>query len=274
MNKLPTQKQVAVIAALVEGNSIRATARMTGVDKNTVMTLLVRAGKACAEYQDKAFRNLPCRVLQVDEIWSFCYAKERNVPRLLQGTMGFGDAWTFTAIDAESKLVPHWYVGKRDARNAAAFIKGLAPRLANRVQLTSDGLKAYIRAVDRAFGNNIDFSQLVKLYGPAIGPEGKYSPSECIGTRVDRIKGRPREGLISTSFVERQNLTMRMSMRRFTRLTNAFSKKIENLECAIALHFMHYNFVRPHQTLKITPAMKAGIAQDFLAIEDIVNLLD
>ena len=273
MNKLDTQKQVAVVASLVEGNSIRATVRMTGVAKKTVLKLLVDIGRACQEYQDKVFQNLPCKVLQCDEIWSFCYAKEKNVPRLLKGRMGFGDVWTWTAIDADSKLVPHWYIGHRNAEDATAFIKGLAPRLANRVQLTTDGLKSYIRAVDKAFHGDIDFSQLVKIYGQGQEP-GKYSPAECVGTRIDKINGKPRQRNISTSFVERQNLTMRMGMRRFTRLTNAFSKKIENLEAAVALHFMHYNFARIHQTLRCSPAMRAGVSQALWSIEDIVGLLN
>lgn len=262
-----------MVASLVEGNSIRATVRMTGVAKKTVLKLLVDLGRACREYQDKVFTNLPCRIIQCDEIWSFCAMKEKNVPRQCRGRLGMGDVWTWTAICSDTKLVPHWYIGHRNAADATAFIKGLAPRLANRIQLTTDGHKAYIRAVEAAFGNAIDFSQLVKLYGPAIGPEGKYSPSECVGTVVERIKGRPRAKNISTSFVERQNLTMRMGMRRFTRLTNAFSKKIENHECAIALHFMHYNFARIHQTLRCSPAMRAGVADHLWSLEEIVGLL-
>ncbi|MFA6003070.1 MAG: sigma-70 region 4 domain-containing protein [Elusimicrobiota bacterium] len=273
MNKLPIEKQVAVISALVEGVSIRGTARLTGVDKNTVMSLLVRAGEACKEYQDKTFRNLPCKVLQCDEIWSFCYAKAKNVPRRFHGIIGIGDVWTWTAIDAETKLVPHWYIGNRNAADATEFIKGLAPRLANRVQLTTDGLKAYVRAVDKAFRGDIDFSQLVKIYGEGPRPQGKYSPGECIGTREDIIEGKPLKKNISTSFVERQNLTMRMGMRRFTRLTNAFSKKIDNLEHAVALHFMHYNFCRIHQTLRSTPAMRAGLTNKVWEIADVVSLI-
>ncbi|MBI5624283.1 MAG: hypothetical protein HY924_10920 [Elusimicrobia bacterium] len=187
MNKLTTEKQVAVIASLVEGNSIRATARMTGVDKNTVMSLLVRAGKACKEYQDKTFVDLGCKVIQCDEIWSFCYAKAKNIPSGFHGVVGIGDVWTWVAIDAETKLVPHWHIGLRNAADATAFIKGLAPRLANRVQLTTDGHKAYVRAVEKAFRGNIDFSQLVKIYGEGPGPQGKYSPGECIGTREEII---------------------------------------------------------------------------------------
>ena len=268
------EKQIAVIAALVEGVSIRGTSRLTGVDKNTVMSLLVRAGIACKEYQDKTLCNLPCKLLQCDEIWSFCYSKEKNIPRCFHGMPGIGDVWTWTAIDADTKLVPHWYIGHRNAEDATAFIKGLAPRLANRVQLTTDGHKAYIRAVEKAFSGNVDFSQLVKLYGTAPGLEGKYSPGECIGTREDIIQGAPKRDKISTSFVERQNLTMRMGMRRFTRLTNAFSKKLANLEHAVALHFMHYNFCRIHQSLRSTPAMRSGLTDRVWEIADIVKMLN
>lgn len=274
MNKLTTEKQTAVINALVEGNSIRGTSRLTGVDKNTVMTLLARAGAACKAYQDKTLRNLPSKLIQCDEIWSFCYAKAKNVPRRFHGMQGIGDVWTWTAIDAETKLIAHWHIGSRNAADATIFIKGLAPRLANRVQLTTDGHKAYIRAVEKAFRGDIDFSQLVKIYGTGPGPEGKYSPGECIGTREDIIQGKPKRKNISTSFVERQNLTMRMGMRRFTRLTNAFSKKIENLEHAVALHFMHYNFCRIHQTLRSTPAMRSGLTDRVWEIADIVKMLN
>jgi IS1 family transposase len=273
MNILPKEKQIAVIAALVEGNSIRATVRMTGVAKKTVLKLLVDIGTACKEYQKKVFVNLPCKTLQADEIWSFCYAKESNVPRLLKGTLGFGDVWTWTAICADTKLVPHWHIGRRDAHNSNVFMKGLAPKLASHIQLTTDGLKAYIKAVERAFGDDIDFSQLVKIYGQGPGPQGKYSPSECIGTTVNDISGKPEKRNVSTSFVERQNLTMRMGMRRFTRLTNGFSKKIQNLEYAVALHFMYYNFARVHQTLRVSPAMAARVTKKLWSIGDIVDLL-
>lgn len=273
MNKLSREKQSRVISSLVEGNSIRATSRMTGVDKNTVMTLLAKVGAACSEYQDKAFRNLPCKRTQCDEIWSFCYAKEKNVPKKKRGKLGFGDVWTHTAICADTKLVPSWYIGKRDIATAKAFIYDLAGRLANRVQLTTDGHKAYLAAVEGAFGGDVDFSQLVKLYGD-VGGEGKYSPGECCGAIPTSVSGNPDPKHISTSLVERQNLTMRMCMRRFTRLTNAFSKKIENLGAAVALHFMYYNFCRLHQSLRCTPAMKAGVANKVWEIEDVLNLLD
>ncbi|MBI4400449.1 MAG: IS1 family transposase [Nitrospirae bacterium] len=272
MNRLIREKQVRVISCLVEGNSIRATCRMTGVAKGTVLKLLADVGQACAEYQDRMFRGLVCKRIQCDEIWAFCYAKEDHVPANKRG-LGYGDVWTWTAICADTKLVPSWYIGGRDLCTAQKFVKDLAGRLKDRVQLTTDGHRAYLTAVDRAFGDNIDYSQLVKLYGPALGKPGKYSPGECCGTKVEPVVGNPDPRHISTSFVERQNLTMRMGMRRFTRLTNAFSKKVENLAHAVALHFMHYNFVRIHQSLRVTPAMKAGIANDLWEIEDILKLL-
>lgn len=274
MNKLAPARQKAVISALVEGNSIRATARMTGVAKNTILSLLARIGAACSEYQDKRLRALPCKRLQVDEIWSFCYAKDKNVPKKLRGKKGYGDVWTWTAIDADTKLVPSWYIGDRGAATAKAFMVDLASRLANRVQLTSDGHRVYVNAVEAAFGGDVDYSQLIKIYGTTPGTEGKYSPGECCGTQVERVNGRPDPAHVSTSFVERQNLTMRMCMRRFTRLTNAFSKKIENLGHAVALHFMYYNFCRIHQSLRVTPAMKAGVTDHVWEIEEVLSLLD
>lgn len=274
MNKLDPIRQKAVIAALVEGNSIRATCRMTGVAKGTVLSLLARVGAACSEYQGKTLRNLPCKRVQVDEIWSFCYAKDKNVPKAMRKTKGIGDVWTWTAIDADTKLVPSWWIGDRGATSAKKFMEDLASRLANRVQLTSDGHKVYLNAVENAFAGDVDFSQLVKIYGNAPGGEGKYSPGECCGAVKERINGRPDPKHVSTSFVERQNLTMRMCMRRFTRLTNAFSKKVENLGHAVALHFMYYNFCRVHLSLRITPAMKAGVADHIWEIEEILALLD
>jgi len=274
MNKLSTAQRTRIVAALVEGNSIRATCRMTGAAKNTVVKLLVDLGTACEAYQDRVLRDLPCQRLQCDEIWSFCYAKERNVSPTHQGQFGYGDVWTWTAIDADTKLVPTWYVGKRTADDAAEFIADLADRMSNRVQLTTDGHRAYLTAVAGAFGSEIDYAQLVKLYG--VDPEGekRYSPPTCIGTDTTVVAGDPDPRYISTSYVERQNLTMRMGMRRFTRLTNAFSKKVENLMHAVSLHFMYYNFVRVHQTLKTTPAMKAGVADHVWTIEEVVGLLD
>lgn len=273
MNNLPKQKQIAVIFALVEGNSIRATCRMTGVAKGTVLSLLKRLGMACSEYQGKMLRNLPCKRVQVDEIWSFCYAKDKNVPKHLRKTKGVGDVWTWTAIDADTKLVPSWWIGDRGAQSAKRFMEDLAGRLANRVQLTSDGHKVYLNAVENAFAGDVDFSQLVKIYGNAPGGEGKYSPGECCGAVKERINGKPDPKHVSTSFVERQNLTMRMCMRRFTRLTNAFSKKLANLEHAVALHFMYYNFCRIHQTLRVTPAMRAGVTGHVWEISEIIGLL-
>jgi IS1 family transposase len=274
MNKLTKEKQVQVIAALAEGNSIRSTVRMTSVAKNTVVKLLKDVGIACAEYQDKALRNLSCKHVQCDEIWSFCYAKQKNVPEDKKGQFGYGDVWTWTAIDADSKLIISWYVGLRNADHARVFMFDLKDRLANRVQLTTDGLRAYLEAVDDAFGADIDYALLIKLYGQDRTETVRYSPAQCIGTKTQIVAGRPQQKHVSTSYVERQNLTMRMSMRRFTRLTNGFSKKIENHEYAIALHFMHYNFCRIHKTLRITPAMAAGVADKLWGIEDIVNLLE
>lgn len=245
---------------------------MTGVAKNTIVKLLADLGEACSEYQDKAFRNLKCRKIQCDEIWSFCHAKEKNVPKKKQGKFGYGDVWTWTAIDADTKLVPSWLVGRRNAKAAKVFMEDLASRLANRVQLTTDGHRAYLEAVENAFGSDIDYAMLIKIYGQENDGEKRYSPAQCVGTETIRINGKP-EG-VSTSFVERQNLTMRMSMRRFTRLTNAFSKKVENLAHAVSLHFMYYNFCRIHQSLRVTPAMEAGISNHVWSLEELVGLLD
>jgi len=267
MNKLNRAKQAQVIAALVEGNSVNATVRMTGVAKNTILKLLADVGTACMEYQDKALRNLTCKRIQCDEIWQFCYAKEKNVPADKQGQFGYGDVWTWVAIDADTKLVPTWELGNRDAQTARAFIDDLASRLANRVQLTTDGLSIYLNAVEGAFGADVDYAMLVKIYG-ASQEEVRYSPAECLGCETKVISGRPKPEHVSTSFVERQNLTMRMGMRRFTRLTNGFSKKVENHLYAVAIHFMHYNFCRVHKTLRVTPAMEAGIADHVWTIEE------
>lgn len=274
MNKLKPEKQIQIIAALCEGNSIRSTCRMTGADIKTVLKLLANIGRVSAEYQDKVFRDLTCKKLQCDEIWSFCYAKEKNVPEQFKGQFGYGNTWTFTAICADSKLVPAWHIGRRDADNATIFMKDLAGRLKNRVQLTTDGHLMYLESVEDAFGSDIDFSQLVKLYGTSDESEKHYSPAKCIGTKKIKINGNPDKANISTSYVERQNLTMRMSMRRFTRLTNAFSKKVENLGHAVALYFMYYNFCRIHQTLRVTPAMEAKVTDHVWEIEDIIALLN
>jgi IS1 family transposase len=274
MNKLTTAKRAQIVSALVEGNSLRATSRMTGVSKVTILRLLEALGPACAEYQDKAIRNVSCKRIQCDEIWQFCYAKDKNVPAEKRGTFGFGDVWTWVAIDPDTKLVVSYTLGTRGAQTAKRFMDDLAGRLANRVQLTTDGHRVYLQAVEDAFGKDIDYAMLVKLYGNDRETEARYSPAECIGCREIGVMGRPDPKHISTSHVERQNLTMRMSMRRFTRLTNAFSKKVENHFWAIALHYMHYNFCRIHQTLRVTPAMEAGIADHVWSVEEIVNLLD
>lgn len=278
MNKLSIEKRTQVIKALVEGNSIRATCRMTDTAKGTVTRLLRDVGKACSVYQDKHLRNLSCKLIQCDEIWSFCYAKQKNVPEDKQGQFGYGDIWTWTAIDAETKLVLSWLVGLREADYAQEFINDLKNRLSNRVQITTDGHRVYLTAIENAFGRDVDYAMLVKLYGQEPAGEARYSPPVCIQANPTIIQGNPDPSQISTSFAERQNLTMRMSMRRFTRLTNAFSKKVENLEYAVALHFMYYNFARPHKTLANpyprTPAMSAGITNRIWVIEDIVKLID
>lgn len=275
MNKLNRTKQAQVIAALVEGTSINATVRMTGVAKHTILKLLAAVGTACAEYQDRTFRNLPCKRIQCDEIWQFCYAKEKNVPEELRGKFGFGDVWTWVAIDADTKLVPCWRLGGRNAWHAQHFMYDLASRLANRIQLTTDGHRVYLQAVEGAFGNQVDYAMLVKLYGSdPRGEQTRYSPAECIGCRPTPIVGNPKPEHISTSFAERQNLTMRMGMRRFTRLTNGFSKKVENHFYAVAIHYMHYNFCRVHSSLRVTPAMEAGIAGHVWTIAELVGLLD
>ena len=274
MNKLDSRRRVQVVASLVEGNSLRGTARMTGVARMTVEKLLRDLGYVCAMYQDVALRNLPCRRIQVDEIWSFTYAKAKNVARAKAAPEGAGDTWTWTAIDADTKLVPCWLVGGRDAGYATEFLQNLAGRLAHRVQLTSDGHKCYLQAVEDAFGADIDYAMLVKHYGNAPEGQRRYSPAVCTGATKMRVAGDPDEDHISTSYVERQNLTMRMAMRRFTRLTNAFSKKVENLKHSVALHYMYYNFVRIHSSLRVTPAMAAGVTDKLWSIEEMVGLLD
>ena len=274
MNRLNFQKRAQILGCLVEGNSLRATARMTDTAINTVVKLLVDTGKACAEYQNRVLRNLKCKRLQCDEIWSFCYAKAKNVPEDKKGQFGYGDVWTWTAICAESKLVPSWFVGNRDAETANEFMEDLASRFAHKIQLTTDGLKVYIDAVEGAFGANIDYAMLVKIYGESTEQkvEKRYSPAQYTGSEARVITGNPDRKNISTSYAERQNLTMRMSMRRFTRLTNGFSKKIENLAHAVSLHFMYYNFARIHQTLRVTPAMEAGVSDHVWNLEEIAAL--
>jgi IS1 family transposase len=270
MNRLKREKQAQVIAALVEGNSINSTVRMTGVHKTTILKLLATLGSACADYQDRKLRNLKCKRIQCDEIWQFVYAKEKNVPDKKKGEFGYGDVWTWVAMDADTKLIPSFTLGYRDAKTAKILIDDLASRLAHRVQLTTDGLKAYLEAVEGAFGCDIDYAMLVKIYG-ASQEETRYSPAECIGTETKIVQGTPDSAHISTSFIERQNLTMRMTMRRFTRLTNGFSKKIDNHAYAVALYTMHYNFCRIHKTLRVTPAMEAGLTDHVWTIEEILD---
>ena len=273
-NVLSTAKRVQIVAALVEGTGIRATARMADVSKDTVMKLGVELGKACAGYMDENFRNLTCKRLQIDEIWNFVYSKARNVPQSKQGVFGYGDVWTFTCIDAETKLMPAFLVGMRDAGCATEFMQDIASRLVNRVQLTTDGHKMYLQAVEDAFAGAIDFAQLVKIYGTAPeGPEVRYSPAACLGTQKHAVTGCPDAAHVSTSYVERANLTIRMSIRRFTRLTNAFSKKVENHTAALGLFHAHYNLCRIHRTLRVTPAMAAGIETRVWGVEDLVALL-
>jgi IS1 family transposase len=283
MNKLDTAKQTQIVAALVEGCSIRSVSRMTGASKNTIAKLLVALGAACSEYLDKNLVNLKSDRIQCDEIWSFVGAKQKNVTPKLEAKGPAGDVWTWIAIDADTKLVCSWWVGKRDWQTAHLFVNDLQSRLANRVQLTTDGLKLYLNAIKYAFqvdpnANDdskwdIDYAVLVKLYGATSAGEGRYSPAKCIGCKSEVKIGDPDEKHISTSYIERQNLTMRMGMRRFTRLTNAFSKKIENHVASLAIHYMHYNFVRIHQTLRVSPAMAAGVSDRLWSIEDLVGLL-
>jgi IS1 family transposase len=273
MNRLPLEKRTQILGLLVEGNSLRATTRLADVSINTVTKLLIDVGQACLGYQDKALRNLTSKLIQCDEIWSFVGAKEKNASPEKKAE-GWGDIWTWVAIDPETKLVPSFMVGSRGAETAKLFMDDLAARLANRVQLTTDGHRVYLNAVEEAFGSNVDYAMLVKIYGSDSGPDTRYSPAECMSCQTVGITGRPKREHISTSHVERQNLTMRMKMRRFTRLTNAFSKKAENHLWAIALHYMHYNFCRIHQTLRVTPAMAAGVSDRVWDISDIAALLD
>ena len=266
MNRLDRAHQIRVLTALVEGNSINGTVRLTGVAKNTILKLLREVGRACQRYHDAQVRDLTCRRIQCDEIWAFCYAKQQNVPIAQAAPDGAGDAWTWVAIDADTKLVVSWLVGRRDTVDAHRFMRDVAARLTHRVQLTTDGLVAYVDAVDLAFAKNIDYAMLVKQYG-GTPPEGAARPYTV-------ISGDPDPAHVSTSYVERQNLTMRMAMRRLTRKTNGFSKKIENLRHAVALHYCHYNFVRIHKMLRVSPAMEAGITDRLWEIEDILELVD
>lgn len=277
MYKLSLESRTQIIALLTEGNSINSTCRLTGASKNTVLKLLAEVGEACALYQDRALRGLSCKRVQCDEIWSFVGMKEKNVPDEMKGVFGIGDVYTWTAIDADTKLVPCWHVGTRGADSASLFIHDLASRMANRIQLTTDGHKMYVNAVEDAFGGDIDYAMLIKLYGNEGAPKEasrRYSPAECTGINKTRINGTPDMKHVSTSYVERQNLTMRMSMRRFTRLTNAFSKKLENHMAAISLHFMHYNFCRIHKTLRVTPAMEAGVTDHVWELKEVLMMVE
>src|SRR6056297_242463 len=277
MNKLPTHKRVMILNMLIEGMSMRAVSRTVGVSINTVSKLLVEAGEACAAYHDETVRNVNAQRVQCDEIWSFCYAKDKNVRTAKAAPEGAGDVWTWTAIEADSKMILSYEVGDRSGATAIEFMDDLCARLANRVQLTTDGHKAYLEAVEGAFGGDIDYAMLVKLYGEASGRKGherKYSPAECVGARKELISGYPVREMVSTSHVERQNLSMRMGMRRFTRLTNGFSKKLENHLHMLSLYFVHYNFVRVYKSLRMTPAMAAGVSDTLHDMEWIVGLID
>jgi IS1 family transposase len=274
MNKLPLAKRVQILSMLCEGSSMRSISRVADVSINTVTALLEKAGAACAVHHDEAVRGVKAKRVQCDEIWSFCYAKAKNVATAKAAPEEAGDVWTWTALDADSKLIVSYLIGGRDAGYATEFMQDVAGRLANRVQLTTDGHKAYLDAVEGAFGADVDYAQLVKLYGDTPGPAGRYSPAECTGIRKTHIEGRPAKAHVSTSYVERQNLTMRMSMRRFARLTNGFSKKAENHAHMVALYTCWYNFVRMHKTLRCSPAMAAGLSAKLWSMEDVVALID
>ncbi|MCB9861291.1 MAG: DDE-type integrase/transposase/recombinase [Phycisphaeraceae bacterium] len=274
MNKLSTADRVRIVSALVEGCSIRATSRMTGVAKGTVLKLLTDLGPVCAAYHDEHVVGLQAERVQCDELWAFCYAKDKNLPDRMRDEPGVGSIWTWTAIDADSKLIISYHAGKRDSEDAKTFMLDLAGRIVNRIQLSTDGHAAYLGAVAEAFGNNVDYAQLVKIYGDDRGTQARYSPGQCIGTRKIPVMGQSNAVDVCTSHVERNNLTIRMHMRRYTRLTNAFSKKLYNLQCAISIHFMYYNFCRVHSSLRVTPAMEAGIADHVWDIEELVGLLE
>lgn len=278
MNRLPMSKRVQILGCLTEGMSLRATSRLADVSINTVTKLLVDVGTACELYQLEKLVGIKAKRVQCDEIWSFCYSKEANTPPNMRGMEGRGDVYTWVALDSDSKLVISWLVGKRIQEHAIAFMKDVAARLATRVQLTTDGHRGYLSAVEGAFGMDVDYAMLQKLYaseGRSGGAsEHRYSPGKCIGQIKGNVTGKPDHAHISTAHVERQNLTMRMQMRRFTRLTNAFSKKIENHAHAVALHYMFYNFARIHKTLRVTPAMQAGIADHVWTLEEIAKLAD
>lgn len=274
MNKLDQKTRALILNLLCEGQSIRAVTRITGASKNTVTKLLLTAGRACSAYQDRVLRNLNSKKVQVDEIWSFVGAKAANASAEKKATGQQGDVWTWVAIDADSKLMASWLVGSRDTETAMYFLDDLKGRLASRVQLSSDGYRPYFQAVATVFGNEVDYGIIRKLYGPDPGGEKRYSPPVCIGARKEIAIGNPEKKNIGTSFVERNNLTMRMQMRRFTRLTNAFSKKVENHAAAVSLHAMFYNFIRIHQTLKVTPAMAAEVTDRLWEIKDLVEMIE
>src|ERR1700731_988680 len=274
MNKLPNEKRARVLQMMAEGLALRAITRLTGISRTTLQKLLEDAGQAFSEYQDRVLMNLPCRHVQVDEAWAFCYAKQKNVPTAKKAPEGAGDIWTWVGLDADTKLAASFYVGGRDSEAAEIFINDLAKRLANRVQLTSDGHRPYLEAIEDAFGAAIDYATLVKVYGEAPEGQRRYSPAVCTCAHKHRVEGNPDPKHVSTSFVERSNLSIRMGNRRMTRLTNAFSKKAENHAYMMAIYFMHYNFVRIHQTLKITPAMAAGVTKRLWEIADIIKVLE
>jgi IS1 family transposase len=274
MNKLSTERRSQILGMMVEGNSIRAIVRMTGASKNTIVKLLKDAGEAFSAYQDQAFRNLTCKRFQLDEIWAFGYAEQRNVPFAKGAPEEAGDIWTWVAIDAKTKLIPSWRIGDRSGETAIEIVCDLSKRLANRVQITSDGHRAYLEAVEASFGADVDYAQLVKLYGEVPHPAGRYSPAQIQGTKTYCCTGKPDPKHISTSYVERQNLTMRMSMKRFARLSNGFSKKAENHAYSVAIHFMHYNFVRIHQSLRVAPAMAAGVSKMPWSLMDMVRVVE
>jgi IS1 family transposase len=274
MNKLPNEKRAQVLQMMAEGIALRAITRLTGISRTTLQKLLEDAGEAFSEYQDRVLVNLQCKRIQVDEAWSFCYAKQKNVAKAKAAPEGAGDIWTWVGLDADTKLVASFHVGGRDSEAAMIFMDDLARRLANRVQLTSDGHRAYLEAVEGAFGGDVDYATLIKIYGAAPEGQRRYSPAICTGASKHRIEGNPDPKPVSTSFVERSNLSIRMGNRRMTRLTNAFSKKAENHAHMMAIYFMHYNFVRIHQTLKITPAMAAGVTPDLWEMSDLTAVLE
>jgi len=274
MNKLSLERRAQIVSLLVECTGINPITRITGVSVHTVLKLLADVGETCQQYQDQHLRGLNCRRIQCDEIWAFCHSKQKNVPAELRGTPGLGDVWTWTAIDADTKLVPCWHVGNRDAQAAHTFMRDVASRLANPVQLTTDGFHCYLNAVDAAFPHGIDYAMLVKMYGTDPEGERHYSPSVCLSAESRIIRGNPDREHINTSYVERQNLTMRTHMKRFARLTNGHSKKLANHKYAVALHFMHYNFARICQTVRCSPAMEAGVSDHLWSIKEIAALGD